>query len=148
MVWRTLYRKPCRTPVNLDRVWYNSECRESQVLPCERSKKFANPFYGAARRGRLAFAITATAYGVMAFREARPRDRSTHDAAAIAADDHPLMVWMRHHGETALMTELGLLALCTFGAIGTDDYWQRRARTRITSNRFRNVRSLCEWSNM
>jgi hypothetical protein len=33
---------------------------------------------------------------------------------------------MSRHGETALMTELALLAACTFGAIGTDDYWQRR----------------------
>jgi len=38
------------------------------------------------------------------------------------------MAWMRQHGETALMTELAILAVCTFAAIGTDDYWQRLAK--------------------
>jgi hypothetical protein len=32
---------------------------------------------------------------------------------------------MRESGETALLIELAFLALFTFGAIGTDDYWQR-----------------------
>jgi hypothetical protein len=74
----------------------------------------------------IAFALTATTYGVMAF-----RDRDAQPAAALsttnaAAAEHPLMAWMSQHGEMALMTELALLAVCTFGAIGTDDYWQRR----------------------
>jgi hypothetical protein len=34
---------------------------------------------------------------------------------------------MREHGDAALITELSLLAACTFGAISTDEYWQRRA---------------------
>jgi hypothetical protein len=74
----------------------------------------------------IVFALTATAYVVMAFREARP-------VAAEAAEhprEHPLMTWMSRHGETALIAELIVLAICTCGAIGTDDYWQRRANQR------------------
>ena len=66
---------------------------------------------------------------VMAFREAHVRDQTVAKgtAAVATSDEHPLMVWMRHHGNTALLTELGLLAVCTFAAIGTDGFWQRRA---------------------
>ncbi|HEX2473377.1 MAG TPA: hypothetical protein VHK01_01450 [Lacipirellulaceae bacterium] len=91
-----------------------------------RSNKFANPFYALLLAAGIAFALTATAYGVMAFREARP---APLDAAVIHADatvEHPLMAWMSDHGEAALLTELGFLAVFVFGAIGTDDYWQRR----------------------
>jgi hypothetical protein len=38
------------------------------------------------------------------------------------------MNWMSRHGEAALTIELVALAVFTFGAIGTDDYWQRRDR--------------------
>ena len=94
-----------------------------------RSQKFANPFYSLLLVAGIAFAITATAYGVMAFREARPRESAAADepdAARTTNGEHPLMHWMRQHGEMALLTELALLAVCTFAAIGTDDYWQRR----------------------
>ena len=37
------------------------------------------------------------------------------------------MTWMHQHGNRALMIELALLAVCTVGAIATDNYWQRRA---------------------
>ena len=97
-----------------------------------RSRKSANPFYVLLVIAGLSFALTATAYVVMAFRDAHARDATTAmgtDAAA-ASDEHPLMVWMRHHGDVALLTELGLLAVCTFAAIGTDTYWQRRADLR------------------
>lgn len=89
-----------------------------------RNQKFANPFYGLLLVAGIAFALTATAYGVMAFRGARP------PAGGVAEDfapaEHPLTAWMSRHGETTLMAELTLLAVFTFGAIGTDDYWQRR----------------------
>ena len=90
----------------------------------KRSNKFANPFYALLLAAGIAFAITATAYGVMAF-----RDRDARDTTATASLEHPLMEWMDQHGEKALMTELALLALCTFGAIGTDDFWQRRTNS-------------------
>lgn len=91
-----------------------------------RSRKSANPFYGLLVVAGIAFALTATTYCVMAFRQARPAAAENEPAAP----DHPLVKWMRRHGEAALMTELFVLALCTFGAIGTDNYWQRRANSR------------------
>lgn len=108
-----------------------------------RSRKFANPFYALLLVAGIAFALTATAYGVMAFRDARPAEAhppSTAEPANIPKRDHPLMIWMRRHGEAALLIELALLALCTFGAIGTDDYWQRRANVRCDPNRIPNLR--------
>jgi hypothetical protein len=91
-----------------------------------RSKKFANPFYALLLVAGIAFAVTATAYGVMAFREARPAAADALQATTSA--EHPLMNWMSRHGEAALTIELVALAVFTFGAIGTDDYWQRRDR--------------------
>jgi hypothetical protein len=91
----------------------------------QRSQKFANPFYGLLLAAGIVFALTAICYGVMAFREARPL--AAKDApAAEAAEEHPLIEWMSQHGETALMAELAFLAVFTFAAIGTDDYWQQR----------------------
>jgi hypothetical protein len=77
----------------------------------------------------LAFVITATVYVVMVCRDANTRDRPAAEATAALAtgDEHPLMQWMRRNGNTALLAELGLLAVCTFAAIGTDSFWQRRA---------------------
>jgi hypothetical protein len=97
----------------------------------KRYQKSANPFYVLLVIAGLAFAITATAYGVMAFRDARPRDNAALTASETPAPEteHPLMEWMRRHGEVALLSELGALAICTFAAIGTDTFWQRRAQT-------------------
>jgi hypothetical protein len=89
-----------------------------------RSNKFANPFYSLLLAAGIIFAVTATAYGVMAFREARPPAAGMSVAATTST--HPLMAWMSKHGETALISELAFLAVFTFGAIGTDEYWQRR----------------------
>lgn len=96
-----------------------------------RSKKFANPFYSLLLIAGISFAITATAYGVMAFRDARPIEANpaaTKESSKNANAEHPLMIWMRHHGDAALLIELGLLAVFTFAAIGTDDYWQRKSK--------------------
>jgi hypothetical protein len=92
----------------------------------QRSNKFSNPFYSLLLVVGIAFALTATAYGVMAFRDRDARSAAPLEPAATASLQHPLMTWMNQHGEAALMTELALLAAFTFGAIGTDDYWQRR----------------------
>ena len=99
-----------------------------------RYRKSANPFYFLLVIAGLSFALTATAYVVMAFREAQPLEARADDqlaasreSSSIVTRDHPLMIFMRRHGEVALLTELGLLAICTFAAISTDSYWQRRA---------------------
>jgi hypothetical protein len=91
-----------------------------------RTNKFANPFYSLLLAAGIAFALTATAYGVMAFRDARPAPLEASVARGEATVEHPLMAWMSDHGEAALLTELGFLAVFVFGAIGTDEYWQRR----------------------
>jgi hypothetical protein len=90
----------------------------------QRSQKFANPFYGLLLAAGLLFALTAVSYGVMAFREARP---PALGAEPVAAESHPLMVWMSRHGDRALLAELSILAVFTFAAIGTDSYWQQRS---------------------
>ena len=102
-----------------------------------RSQKFANPFYVLLIIAGLSFALTATAYVVMAFREAHARNETIANAttAVAASDEHPLMEWMRRHGNATLLTELGLLAICTFAAIGTDSYWQRRVDSRRSQQR-------------
>jgi hypothetical protein len=86
-------------------------------------KKSANPFYGLLIIAGIAFVVTATAYCVMAYRE-----REVAKAAELPAPKHPLMVWMKQHGEMALVAELAVLGIGTIGAIGTDDFWQRRAK--------------------
>ena len=78
------------------------------------------------------FALTAVSYGVMAFHEARPAGPAVEGAVA---DDHPLLVWMSRHGEKALLAELAILAVFTFAAIGTDEFWQRRARAGAKSKK-------------
>lgn len=86
-----------------------------------RSKKSANPFYAILILAGLAFVVTAAAYGVMATRESR---------AAVSgkpAEEHALMKWMHDHGDAALLCELAVLGIATFAAIGTDEFWQRRA---------------------
>ena len=89
-----------------------------------RSKKSANPFYALLVIVGLTFVVTAAAYGVMAVREVRAATSSEPVA------EHALMKWMHEHGNTALLSELAILGVCTFGAIGTDDFWQRRATER------------------
>ncbi len=101
----------------------------SQVLAegvVQRSEKFANPFYGLLLAAGILFALTAVCYGVMAFHDARPAAAGAVGPVAAAPADHPLLAWMRRHGEVALLVELAFLAVFTFAAIGTDDYWQRR----------------------
>jgi hypothetical protein len=92
-----------------------------------RNRKFANPFYGLLLVAGLAFVVTATAYGVMAFRERETRAVATESSPG----HHPLMAWMNDHGDATLMIELGALAVFTFAAIATDEYWQRRNKGRI-----------------
>jgi hypothetical protein len=91
-----------------------------------RSFKSKNPFYALLVIVGLAFALTATAYCVMAFRDVR-LPAATEKATPAS---HPLIAWMHRNGEAALLTELTLLGVFVVGAIGTDNYWQRRATNR------------------
>lgn len=76
-----------------------------------------NPFYAALLAAGIAFAITALVYTTMMVRGANP-----HLAA-----EQGLVGWMARHGGLILVVELAILALLTFAAIGTDEWWARRA---------------------
>ena len=84
------------------------------------NRPFRNPFFLLLLLVGITFSITACAYGVMTVRGLhRALDQPDQPA-------HQLMQWMDQHGFWALMIQLGLLAVCTFAAIGTDDYWQAK----------------------
>lgn len=85
-------------------------------------KKAINPFYVLLVLAGLAFFVTATAYGLMTLFAVQ-----AGAGVQIAATEHPLFTLMRRHGDMLLLGELGILALCTFGAIATDEFWTRRA---------------------
>jgi hypothetical protein len=91
-----------------------------------RSIKSKNPFYALLVVMGIAFALTATAYCVMAIREVR----APAAADEVATAPHPLMTWMHDNGDAALLSELALLGVFVVAAITTDDYWQRRATNR------------------
>ncbi len=85
-------------------------------------KEAFNPFYGLLVVLGIAFAVTACAYGLLTLRGLRGIDLSTN------LEPTSLMGFLHHHGGATLAVELVLLALATFSAMATDDYWQRRHR--------------------
>ena len=78
-------------------------------------RKPKNPFYVLLMIVGTAFALTATAYGVMTVRLQR-------EVAASSGDR-----FFDTYGMWIMGVELTLLTLLTFAAIGTDDYWTRKA---------------------
>jgi hypothetical protein len=98
----------------------------------------ANPFYVLLVIFGIAFSLTACAYGVMAFRAVRGAvfesdRRAAYGVNAMSdatASESPagkaLLRFLDEHGAFLLGVELGLLALATIGAIGTDGYWGRQ----------------------
>ena len=80
--------------------------------------KPVNPFYAVLVVVGVTFALTASLYGVMTVRNLDPR----------AAEPSGLIAFMEQHGVTLMVFELGVLALLTFAAIGSDDYWMRGAK--------------------
>jgi multisubunit Na+/H+ antiporter MnhB subunit len=79
--------------------------------------KVFNPFFTALLVVGTVFALTACAYGVMTVRGLDPHQQ----------DDTGLMGVMNRWGLTILVAELAVLAVLTVLAIGTDDFWARRA---------------------
>lgn len=78
-----------------------------------KKKSGINPFYWALVVVGTVFAITACAYAVMAVRKLDP----------LAGDEGGLVGFMADHGVTLVMSELALLTVLTFAAIGLDDYF-------------------------
>lgn len=87
-----------------------------------KQKKVINPFYVLLLVVGVAFVITACAYGVMAVKMLDPVE-VTEDARS----SRDFVTFFDQHGMTLLLAEIGALAVLTFAAIATDDYWQRRA---------------------
>ena len=84
-------------------------------------KKRINPFYILLVIVGIVFTITATAYGVMTFRASQPiTDQTVGDI------EHPLWVLVDKYGTWALLAELAVLGICTFAAIGLDQFWSSR----------------------
>jgi hypothetical protein len=79
------------------------------------SSKPINPFYAVLVVAGVTFALTATMYGVMTVR--------TLDT--LAEEPAGVMAFMEQHGLKLMIIELVVLALLTFAAIATDDYWIR-----------------------
>ena len=93
-----------------------------------KAQKAFNPFYPLLIAAGLAFAITATAYGVMILRKIEP-------VVGPGETEHRLIQFMDEHGFTVLMVELGVLAFATFAAISTDSWWIARQATERTALR-------------
>lgn len=87
-----------------------------------RPRAVHNPFYVLLAIVGIVFVFTAVAYGIMAF-------QMTNLPADGAPDHrgHALTAWMREHGDRAMIAEIAILAVLTCAAIGTDNWWQRRA---------------------
>lgn len=88
------------------------------------SKNQFNPFYVLLVLTGIVFCITCCAYGVMTV-------RGLHNATATV--DSPgvrMMEWLDTNGFRLLLIELGVLAVFTFAAIATDEYWTKREQAR------------------
>lgn len=103
--------------------------REGYITRMSKEPKVTNPFYILLMIAGTIFGLTACAYFVMALRMKTP-ELADLDAAAPLT----LVTFLDRHGVTVLMVELAVLAVTTFAAIGTDDFWTRRAKAKAGAN--------------
>jgi uncharacterized membrane protein len=80
------------------------------------AKKPTNPFYFALLPVGVVFALTACAFVVMTMRGRDPQH----------VEQTGLVGLMEHHGVMMMIVELVVLAVLTFAAIASDDFWVRR----------------------
>lgn len=92
------------------------------------AKKTFNPFYVLLLPAGFVFAVTAFAYGFMAFQAV-----NAVRAEAGAHAGHPLFRWLRLHGDETMLIELAVLAVLTFAAMATDRWWDRGRSNRLES---------------
>lgn len=80
--------------------------------------KGVNPFYVLLMFVGAVFVVTCFAYCVMAVNQT--------DIENIAASRRSSLIrLMEQHGLSFLIAELIVLAICTFAAIGTDEFWSK-----------------------
>jgi hypothetical protein len=91
-------------------------------MPAKRKR--INPFYALLVPAGFVFAVTAFAYGYMAF-QAVNAVRSQANAHA----GHPLYRWLRAYGDEAMLIQLAILAVLTIAALATDRYWDPVEKT-------------------
>ncbi len=84
-------------------------------------KTAINPFYPLLVAVSVVFVITACAYGVMTVRALAPGG---------ADGNHPLLAFLDRNGMLLLLTEVAVLAVVSFLAMGTDRYWAERGADR------------------
>jgi hypothetical protein len=99
------------------------------------AKKRLNPFYFALIPAGVVFAVTAFAYGFMAFQAV-----NAVRAEAGRHADHPLFVWLSAHGDMAMLVELSVLAALTVGAIATDRWWDEDRRDEAEFDRMSHLK--------
>jgi hypothetical protein len=82
-------------------------------------RQASNPFYVLLLVVGVAFALTACAYGWSARLKLDPQTFDRNPAFIALVD---------RYGMPSMIVELGLLTVLTFLAIGTDEFWERRAQ--------------------
>ena len=102
-----------------------------------KSGKPFNPFYVLLLIIGTTFAVTACAYGVMTVQMLRIGQTSLTATETPPADDAletspgmagtALLEFLDTHGFQLMMWQLGILAVATVAAIGTDEFWSYRA---------------------
>lgn len=88
--------------------------------------KFKNPFFILLLLVAVLFSVTACSYCVMILK------RSAEAAIDEASEAGRLVDLLDAYGAYALAGLVVALAIFTFAAMATDDYWTRRAGTRAT----------------
>ena len=83
--------------------------------------KRPNPFYLLLIAAGVSFTITACAFGVMTMRQT-----GSFGATGYAESEHGMLGFLARYGMHLLIVQLIILAIATFGAIGTDGYWNRK----------------------
>lgn len=85
-----------------------------------KKKKTTNPFYVLLLLAGIAFAITASAYGVMTVRQLNQGRMSRRTPMEQVASGEDFNQLVDRYGPVALVVELVLLGIGTFGAIAYD----------------------------
>ncbi len=93
-----------------------------------RIKSGANPFYVLLVGVGILFAINVFAFYLMTYQASQPSLGAAEIQSSDLNRDHPLWTLLDAYGETMMWCELAALAVLTFLAIGTDEFWSRRAQ--------------------